>query len=238
VTTFAGKANTTGDVDGVGTAARFNGPTGLTVDGDSVVYVADTNNNTIRKISSVDVKTYAADGVTITSTIPAGTVTTIAGTPGISGAYDGTANFALFSNPTGISAPRTTFSTIYVADTGNNLIRLISPGNEVSTVAGIPGISGYRDGTNTTALFNQPKSVSARGSVYVADTGNSSIRVIFGSPAAVTGISLKAPATATTTGSTGTTTTTSSGGGALDCWFAAGILLLLAKSGRGRLRAN
>jgi sugar lactone lactonase YvrE len=236
VATFAGLPMSIGETDGVGSAARFNSPTGLSVDGDNIIYVADTNNNTIRRITSVAISTYASDGVTVTSTIPAASVTTLAGSPGISGSYDGTGSFALFSNPTGLSAPRATNSLIYIADTGNNLIRAISS-RDVTTVAGIAGISGYRDGTSNTALFNQPKAVLAQGTslnsarVYVADTGNSSVRVLYGNSA--TGINLKADTSTTTTTGT-TTTTTSSGGGALECWFAGAILLLFIRAGRVR----
>ena len=225
VTTFAGKATEIGETDGVGTAARFNGPTGLTIDGNGTVYVADTNNNTIRRITTAD--------STTTPVIPAGTITTIAGSPGISGSYDGTGNYALFSNPTGLSAPRTEGGTIFVADTGNNLIRMITPGNQVSTSAGIAGISGYRDGTASTALFNQPKALLARGNIYVADTGNSSLRIVFGT--SVTGISLKSATTTVVTPPVTTPTpTTSSGGGAFEGWFAGGLLFLLLRSIRVR----
>ena len=160
VTTLSGLAGITGTSDGIGTAARFNAPTGLTADASANLYVADKGNNTIRKIT------------------PAGSVTTLAGSPGVSGAVSGTGSAALFKSPSGIAIDLS--GNLYVADTGNHIIRKITSGNVVVTLAGAAGISGTANGTGTAARFNAPAgiSVDAAGNVYVADTGNSSIRKI------------------------------------------------------------
>ena len=151
VTTLAG--GTGGYNDGTGTNARFNNPFGITCDS-SNIYVADTLNNRIRKIT------------------PGGVVTTLAG--GTSGYNDGTGTNALFNYPYGITCDS---SNIYVADSANNRIRKITPGGVVTTVAG--GTSGYNDGTGTNALFNNPNGITCDSSnIYVADSFNNLIRKI------------------------------------------------------------
>ena len=112
VSTVAGLTATPGSADGIGSAARFNTPNGIAVDGNGNLYVADTGNNTIRKIT------------------PDGTVTTFAGSAGSSGATNGPGNLARFSTPYGVMVDRS--NTVYVADTFNNLIRVITPAGVVS----------------------------------------------------------------------------------------------------------
>ncbi|MEO6996167.1 MAG: hypothetical protein ABI273_21370, partial [Lacunisphaera sp.] len=181
VTTLAGSAAVAGAADGSGSAARFNHPTGLTVDDAGNIYVADSTNNTIRKITS------------------AGTVTTLAGLAGVMGAADGTGNGALFNNPGGLAVD--TSGNIYVADTGNSVVRKITPTGVVRLLAGLPGVAGLKDGTGSDAWLNQPKDVAVDvgGSVYVADTGNATIRKITAA-GVVTTLSLTqgSPATPTT----------------------------------------
>lgn len=174
VTTLAGAAGQAGSADGIGTAARFNNPTGLDVDLGGNIYVADTTNNTIRKIT------------------PSGVVTTLAGLTGVSGVSDGTGANALFNQPTGIAVDSA--ANIYVADTANSTVRRITPAGVVSTLAGLPGIAGHKDGSGLGAWFNQPRdvSVSSTGFIYVADTGNASIRRIDQS-GTVTTLALTAP---------------------------------------------
>ncbi len=230
VTTLAGKALTPGDADGVGANARFNNPTGISSDSSSYLYVADTNNNTLRQISTVDVApVYDSDAVTIlTPAIPTGTVKTLAGSSGISGSYDGSGNFALFSGPTGVYASSS--GPVYIADTGNNLIRVYS-GNRVTTAAGIAGIAGYRDGAAYAALLDHPAAITLSSSLYVADTGNSSLRSINGS--SIFGVILKDPSTTTTTTPTTTPASGSSyGGGSMDFWFVGCLSCLLIFSRR------
>jgi hypothetical protein len=149
VTTLAGKAGAEGNVDGTGSAARFNSPYGVAVDGAGNVYVADAGNATIREIT------------------PGGVVTTIAGMAG---------SAASFLFPCGVAVDGS--GNVYVADTGDDTIREIAPGGAVTTLAGATGVAGGTDGTGSAALFKMPHGVSVDGSgnLYVADWGNSTIR--------------------------------------------------------------
>jgi hypothetical protein len=115
VTTFAGTAGTSGSVDGTGTAARFNKPSGLALDTAGNLYVADTGNSTVRKVS------------------PAGVVTTLAGLSAITGLKDGTGTLAWFNEPEGVTSD--TAGNLYVADTGNAVIRKVTPAGVVTTLA-------------------------------------------------------------------------------------------------------
>ncbi len=114
ITTFAGLPSGAGSVDGTGGSARFNHPSSLTVDASGNIYVADTNNDTIRKITS------------------AGAVTTFAGSAGSVGAADGTGSAARFSSLNGAAVD--TSGNVYVADTNNHTIRKITPGGVVTTL--------------------------------------------------------------------------------------------------------
>ena len=154
VTTFAG--STSGDADGTGTAAQFNSPHGVAVDGSGNVYVADTNNHRIRKIS------------------PAAVVTTLAGSS--VGYVDDTGTAAKFNGPAGVAVDSS--GNVYVADYLNNRIRKIDPAGVVTTFAG--SSSGYMDGALTAAQFNSPHGVAVDGSghFYVADQNNNRIRKI------------------------------------------------------------
>jgi len=160
VTTIAGTAGVVGSVDGTGTAALFNDPSGLAVDSTGNVYVADTGNNTIRKIT------------------PAGVVSTPVGTPGTSGSADGTGPAATFSNPYGVAVDGS--GNLYVTDTGNDTIRKITSGGTSSTFAGSAGGVGSADGTGATIQFNSPIGIAidSGGNLYVADSGNNTIRKI------------------------------------------------------------
>ncbi|MGC4073041.1 MAG: matrixin family metalloprotease [Nibricoccus sp.] len=158
VTTFAGAASASGTTNGTPLNSRFNRPKGLVFDSLGNLYVTDSFNHTIRKIPAT------------------GSVTTWAGLEGVSGTSDGSA--ALFSNPTGLA--RDSSGNLYVADTANSTIRKITPAGVVSTFAGLPTISGLKDGTGTDAWFNHPQAIAVDGSnnLYVADTGNAAIRKI------------------------------------------------------------
>ena len=159
VSTYAGTALVGSYADGTGAAAGFNGTNGATSDSAGNLYVVDSNNSTIRKIT------------------PQGVVTTIAGT-GFPGTADGTGAMAEFHYPQGITIDPA--GNLYVADTGNHTIRKITPGGTVSTLAGLPGTAGSADGTGATATFSSPSGITsdAAGNLYVADAGNNIIRKI------------------------------------------------------------
>jgi len=162
VTTWAGTAGTVGSADGTGGAASFAGPRGLAVNAAGTLYVADSRNYTIRAITSARV------------------VTTLAGSAGYSGSTDGAGSNARFGNfsggPVGLGLDGS--GNLYVTDTGNDTIRLVTPGGVVTTLAGYPGFFGSSDGTGAYASFNTPTGVvvDGAGNVYVADDGNSTIR--------------------------------------------------------------
>lgn len=162
----ANNSNTSaGSSDGSGNSVRFNQPSGIAVDAGGNLFVSDTGNNTIRKITA------------------AGVATTIAGSAGNAGSTDGNAQNALFNQPGGIALD--TAGNLYVADTQNNTIRKVTAAGAVSTLAGSPGQSGQADGSAGNARFNQPWGVvlDAAGNLYVADTGNDTVRKV--SPAGV-----------------------------------------------------
>jgi sugar lactone lactonase YvrE len=152
VTTLAG--STFGYADGTGTAAQFYAPSGVAVDGAGNVYVADTENHRIRKIT------------------PGGAVTTLAGST--FGYADGTGTAAKFAYPSGVAVDGA--GNVYIADTSNRRIRKITPGGAVTTIAG--STRGYADGTGTAAKFAYPRGVAVdgAGNVYVADSANYRIR--------------------------------------------------------------
>lgn len=160
VTTLAGSASSRGSVDGTGSNATFNAPGGIAADSAGNLYVADTFNATIRLIN------------------PAGVTSTYAGSAGNHGDKDGLRAAARFNAPGGMAVDP--LGNIYVADTSSNTIRRIAPDGAVTTLAGTPGVSGATDGTGLEALFNQPGglAVDSAGSIYVADTGNSTVRKI------------------------------------------------------------
>ena len=153
VTTLAGLANTSGEVDGTGSAAHFSYPQGIAVDGSSNVYVADNNGNTIRKIT------------------PAGVVTTIAGTGFAQGSTDGTGSAARFHSPTGVAVDGS--GNLFVTDYNNDTIRKITPAGVVTTFAGQVGVYGGTDGTGTAATFYLPEgiTINAAGTLWVACGG-------------------------------------------------------------------
>lgn len=162
VTTLAGTAGQSGSTDGTGTAARFNSPSGLAVDTAGNVYVADTLNHTIRKIT------------------PAGEVTTIAGTAGAAGSANGTGDAARFNVPQGV-ALNPAGTTLFIADTGNHTIRrLVVATNAVTTLAGTAGAAGSADGAGAAARFNSPTGIAAdaQNRTWVTDSGNNTIRAI------------------------------------------------------------
>ncbi len=165
--TIAGFAGSQGTNDGVGSNARFDHPDGLAVNAFSNIFVADSHNHTIRRIT------------------PMGTnwiVSTIAGTAGQFGSDDGTGSTAHFYNPPGVAVDQA--GNVFVADAFNNTIRkIVSAGNNwvVSTIAGRSNIElpfGSADGTGEAALFNNPFGVAVdkNGKLYITDASNNTIR--------------------------------------------------------------
>ncbi|MDR0352792.1 MAG: hypothetical protein LBI02_05430, partial [Opitutaceae bacterium] len=156
-----------------GASAGFSAPAGIAVDAAGWLYVADSRRHTVRAIAP-------------------GTreVTLLAGVSGTAGNTDGPASNARFRSPGGLAVDGVLCSgardgSLYIADTGNSLIRELTSGT-VRTLAGRvetyggAGVSGYRDGTGTAALLDSPLdiAIAANGDLYVADTGNAAIRRI------------------------------------------------------------
>jgi sugar lactone lactonase YvrE len=158
VHSVAGTATTAGANDGPATTARFNGPTGVAIDASGNVFVADTENDLIRRIGT--------DGV----------VTTVAGVAGAAGFADGVGSVARFDHPTALAFDA--LGNLYVADTGNHAIRRIAPSHLVSTLIGT-GAPGHKSGAGTAAMLNAPNGIAfdPSGLLYIADTGNNMIRV-------------------------------------------------------------
>ena len=163
-TTIAGLAGVSGNADGTNSTARFYQPSGLALDGAGNIYVADQLNHTIRKIA------------------PSGTnwvVTTLAGLVGTLGSADGTNDQARFNRPSAVAVDNA--GHLFVTDNYNQTIRQITPVGTnwvVSTVAGLAGVKGSGDGTNSLALFNGPQAIAvdSSGTLYVTDRFNCTIR--------------------------------------------------------------
>jgi sugar lactone lactonase YvrE len=164
VSGFTGSGSQGSD-DGPPSTATFGDIAALAVDTGGNLYVADSLNDTIRKVT------------------PAGFVSTLAGTPGVAGGADGSGAAATFSSPSGVAVDAS--GNIYVADSQNNTIRRITPGGVVSTLAGTAGVTGNADGTGAAASFDFPFSivVDSQGNLYVAELSNNDVRKV--SPAGV-----------------------------------------------------
>jgi sugar lactone lactonase YvrE len=158
VTTFAGSGGTSGSADGPGNGARFLYPNALTVDSSGNVYVADTNNHTIRKIT------------------PTRVVSTLAGMASTSGSTDATGAAARFNYPMGIAVGAA--GGLVVADQFNHTLRRVTGAGVVTTLAGAAGVAGSANGPALQARFNYPAGVvvDAGGRVFVADSLNHTIR--------------------------------------------------------------
>jgi streptogramin lyase len=151
ISVYAGSLQEKGSADGVGAAAQFNRPVDVALDAAGNTYVADTLNHAIRKVA------------------PDGTVTTLAGAAGQAGSADGPAAQARFNGPSGVAVNAQ--GDVFVADTGNHVIRKISAAGVVSTVAGAVGQPGTADGPGAAARFMQPSDLAfdVQGNLYVVD---------------------------------------------------------------------
>ena len=167
---LAGRPGGPGSEDGIGTSARFNYPGGIASDGAGNLFVADTWNHTIRKI-----------------VIATGAVTTLAGLSGTAGSADGAGAAARFQHPGGIASDRT--GSLFVGDADNHTIRkIVVATGVVTTLAGSPGAAGSADGIGSAANFYQPGglAIDGEGNLFVADTGNYTVRRIVIATGAVT----------------------------------------------------
>lgn len=162
VTTIAGAARQSGSADGSGPAARFLNAHGLAADGVGNLWIADTDNSTVRQVVAAT-----------------GAVTTLAGTARATGGGDGSGGAARFNYPAGIAADSA--GNLFVADTFNHTIRkIVVATGAVTTLAGTAAMGGSGDGLGASARFVLPYglAVDGAGSVFVADTGNHTIRKV------------------------------------------------------------
>ncbi len=221
-----------GFANGVGPGAQFNTPSGIAVDLVGNLYVADTGNHVIRYID-----------------MTSGSVSTLAGQPGVPGTGDGpvvktgTRNPAALNSPEGVAVDNTT-GRVYVADTGNHRIRVIRSGSVFSVAGQFPGIAGFKDDIQSENLtvsdgwLDSPSAITAGGTrtFYIADTGNAVIRrySVIATGTDTTGEITTLPVNALT-GDSGTSgpgggsggSSGGSGGGAPGWYFAVALAALL-----------
>ncbi len=169
VSTFAGTPGVAGTNDGPASAALFNSPHGIALDKAGNVWVTDLSTNGFK-------------GGTIRKITPDGIVTTIAGVQSVSGTNDGVGSDARFGSPWGITVDGA--GDVFVSDATSDTIRELTSSDGttwmVTTIAGMPGVVGFADGTNSDARFNTPDglAVDGAGNIFVADEFNSRIRAI------------------------------------------------------------
>ena len=161
-TTMAGEPSS-GSADGVAWNAQFNEPQGIAFDSAGNMFISDTGNRTIRRMT------------------PAGVVTTIAGYPGARGTADGVGSTARFYSPGRLTVDGA--GNIFVVEPDANTIRMLTPTGTnwlVRTIAGLAGNAGSNDGTNSAALFDSPRGIvtDSAGDIYVADALDNVIRML------------------------------------------------------------
>ncbi|HEY9055259.1 MAG TPA: hypothetical protein VIO60_10630 [Rectinemataceae bacterium] len=205
VYTLAG-SGAAGSADGTGTSASFSAPRGITVDSSGIIYVADTGNNKIRKITQAGVVSTlagsgaagSADGTGAAASFdfPVGITTDSSGnvyvsewgndairriTPaGVVTTFVAGGSIAVLNNPSGLAMDSS--GNLYIADTGSSSIKKVTPAGAVSTYAGIPGSPGWFDSADPAeARFDGPQGLAIKstdGTLYVADTNNHCFRQI------------------------------------------------------------
>lgn len=169
ISTYAGNSvpGSSGD-GGAPTAAQLNAPQGVAVDSSGNLYIADTQNHKVRKISAGVISTFAGSG-----------------TAGFSG-DGGAATSATLNEPFAVAVDGP--GNVYIAEFGNSRIRKVDTKGIITTVAG-NGVSGYGGdgGAATNALLNGPQGVAvdSAGNIYIADTANNRVRQV--TPAGVIG---------------------------------------------------
>jgi sugar lactone lactonase YvrE len=228
-----GAPGRSGHVEANGADARFNMPAGLAVDANGFIYVADTGNHMIRYINPSN--NFAG---------------TLAGAAGVAGCSDGGPQHARFCSPRGLAVDGVLLSgkadgSLYVADTGNSLIREVTV-DSVRTLAGfagsdeepaVSGVPGFQDGTGSNAWFRHPEDIAIgkNGSLVVADTGNGLLRQLAFDGDANAVVTTLAPVVPTAVGGTGgddnpgNGTSGGGGGGGATSWlFGAGLATLAA----------
>jgi sugar lactone lactonase YvrE len=198
VETLAGAVGQPGATDGTGNAARFWYPQGLATDAEGNVYVADTRDKSVRKVTPRGAVTtvgtgfkyptglavdrahnvYVADAVNdvVQKIAPSGAISIVAGKEGESGAQDGRGGKARFRFPSGVAAAED--GTLYVVD--RSCVRKIDPKGNVTTLAGSPEEEGRADGTGGAARFWGLTSIAldGKGNLYVADQELKNLRRI------------------------------------------------------------
>lgn len=147
---------------GAAVGARLNNPSAVAVDAEGSLYIADTGNNRVRKIT------------------PAGIISTLAGTGLLAQLGDGgPAMQATLNQPRGVTVDAA--GNVYIADTGQHRIRKVTPAGIISTVAGA-GVAGFAGdgGPATAAQLNAPLALAldAAGNLYISDTGNHRVRKV------------------------------------------------------------
>ena len=200
---FAGISGQRGTSDGAAGVGSLSGPTGIAVDAAGDVYVADTNRGSaggvVRKVAPDGTLTTVVSGLTdprgvvldadgnlfiadagdntIRCLGSGGELSLFAGIANRTGADDGGLGTARFNQPSALAIDGS--NNLYVADYGNSTVREISPAGVVTTVAGLAVVEGSADGVGSNARFYTPAGIAAtrRGTVYVADTGNDTVRL-------------------------------------------------------------
>jgi len=211
VSVFAGTSGSSGTTDATGSAARFNGPQGLAIDSSDNLYVADTVNRRIRRIT------------------PGAVVTTVAGSGTAGSADNATGTSATFNKPNGVVVVGT---SLYIADETTRKVRAMSLTSPFAVTSPYgSGTSGSDDGNGTSATFSAPYGIATDGTdLYVSD-GNR-IRKITISTTAVLTI-----AGSGTSGSANNATGTSATFNAPRGLAVSSGTIYVADSGNNRIRA-
>jgi M6 family metalloprotease-like protein len=158
VQTVVGQPGVRGNANGVGALAQLSYPMGIAVDRAGNLYIADTGNHVIRKVS------------------PTGLVSTLAGLAGVAGTADGVGEEARFDMPIGITVDSA--GVLYVVDQYDSTVRRITPDGAVTTVQPVSAEAANTTETATSPGLNHPSgiAVDCYGNLYIADTGNNTIR--------------------------------------------------------------